>query len=139
MWIKINVPYKAGFPSLPPMTLDRLSERLEEEKAKIGKLDGRRFNVRSKTKMMWEMRNIEKAHAQTRRKKRNGGNRSTYTPEELQEYKEIEDKFRQEQVSFREKEDARSQPPDGLKSTGEPDSDSSEIHGLKSTPLKKQT
>lgn len=85
------------------MTLERLTERLEEEKAKIGKVDGRRFNSRSRTKMMWEMRNIEKAHAAIERKKR--VNRSMYTPEELQEYKEIEDRFREEQASSREKED----------------------------------
>lgn len=87
------------------MTLERLTERLEEERAKIGKVDGRRFNSRSKTKMMWEMKNIEKAHATNERKKRNGVNRSMYTPEELKEYKEIEDRFKKEQASSRKKED----------------------------------
>ena len=129
------------------MTLERLTERLEEEKAKIGKLDGRRFNIRSKTKMMWEMRTIQKAHATIERKKRNGVHRSTYTAEELEEYKEIEDKFRQEQVSSREKEDAgagiqpKGDSSDGLKSTAlvKPEGDSSEFHGLKSTPPEEES
>lgn len=89
------------------MTLERLTERLEEEKAKIGKVDGRRFNSRSRTKMFWEMRNIERAHAAIQRKKKNLGPRSMYTPEELQEYKEIENRFREEQVSSREKGDPK--------------------------------
>lgn len=81
----------------PTMTLERLTERLAEERQKEGKVDGRRFNTRSKTKMTWEMRNINKSIATNRRRKKNGTKRSMYTKEELQEYKEIEDKFREDQ------------------------------------------
>lgn len=89
------------------MTLERLTERLQEEKAKVGAVDGRRFNIRSKTKMTWEMRNIAKAIVTNQKKKDYGGNRSIFTKEELKEYKEIEEKFRKEQIRCRKmKEDA---------------------------------
>lgn len=121
------------------MTLERLTERLQEEKAKIGKVDGRRFNSRSRSKMFWEMRNIERAHAAIERKKRNGVHQSMYTPEELQEYKEIEDRFREEQVSSREKgpkipsTSAAAGPGTSDCKTATEDGDSSEIYALKST------
>lgn len=83
------------------MTLERLTERLQEEKAKVGAVDGRRFNVRSKTKMTWEMRNINKSIVSNQKRKSCGGNRSIFTKEELKEYKEIEDKFRAEQIRCR--------------------------------------
>lgn len=83
------------------MTLERLTERLEEERLKVGKIDGRRFNSRSKTKMTWEMRNIRKSIDVNDRKKKRGVKRSMYTKEELKEYKEIEDKFREEKSNKR--------------------------------------
>lgn len=82
------------------MTLERLTERLQEEDDKVGKVDGRRFNSRSRKKMKWEMRNIEKSIFTNERRKHS--NRPTYTKEELQEYKDIEDKFRADMVSSRE-------------------------------------
>lgn len=85
------------------MTLERLTERLQEEKAKIGKPDGRRFNSRSKTKMSWEMKNIQKAIVCGQKKKRKHATRSTFTKEELEEYKQIEDKYRQDKIEARKK------------------------------------
>lgn len=81
------------------MTLERLTERIQEEKDKIGKADGRRFNARSRTKESWQMKNIKKSIALSERKRRHSANRSTYTREELVEYKEIEDKFREDMRS----------------------------------------
>ena len=80
------------------MTLERLTERLQEEKDKIGKVDGRRFNARSRTKESWQMKNIEKSIAVSERKRTHRANRSTFTKEELQEYKEIEDKLKAERI-----------------------------------------
>ena len=51
------------------MTLERLTERLQEEDDKVGKVDGRRFNSRSRKKMKWEMRNIEKSIFTNERRK----------------------------------------------------------------------
>lgn len=83
------------------MTLERLTERLEEEHARIGSIDGRRFNSRSRTKMSWEMKNISKSIVAENRRRSYGGNRSIFTKDELREYKEIEDKFRKEQIKSR--------------------------------------
>lgn len=80
------------------MTLERLTERLQEEKDKVGKVDGRRFNSRSRTKMTWEMRNIAKSIGLSERKKRYGANRSIFTKEELAEYKLIEEQFRNQKL-----------------------------------------
>ncbi|CAM9106709.1 unnamed protein product [Sphacelaria rigidula] len=76
------------------MTLERLTQRIQEENDRVGKVNGRRFNIRSRKKMGWEMRNIEKSIASKKRRKKQGSNRSTYTKEELEEYKDIEDRFR---------------------------------------------
>lgn len=83
-----------GTSFLSTMTLERLTQRIQEENDRVGKVDGRRFNIRSRKKMGWEMRKIEKSIATSQRKKRQASNRSTYTKEELQEYKNIEDRFR---------------------------------------------
>lgn len=72
------------------MTLARLSERLQEEKEKKGKVDGRRFNSRSKTKMYWEIRKIKRAMKNSRNaKKAIGLGRNVFTIEELKEYKKM--------------------------------------------------
>lgn len=86
------------------MTLERVTERLQEEKDKVGKVDGRRFNSRSHTKMKWEIRNIEKSIRIAARKKISGTTRSTYTKEELEEYRAINNNFREE---MRTKRDAK--------------------------------
>lgn len=83
------------------MTLERLTERLQEEKAKVGKVDGRRFNSRSRTKMSWEMKNIAKSIICNERKRKHAS-RSIFTKEELEEYKQIEDTYRQEKIQARE-------------------------------------
>lgn len=84
------------------MTLARLTERLQEEKAKVGKVDGRRFNSRSRTKMSWEMKNIARSIV-SNEKKRKHTSRAMFTKEELAEYKQIEDTYRREKVEAREK------------------------------------
>ena len=68
------------------MTLARLAERIQEEKDKQGKLDGRRFNSRSKTKMNWEINNLKK-NMEYRRRWRNtrGPRHKIFTQEELEE------------------------------------------------------
>lgn len=83
------------------MTLERLTERLQEEKAKVGKVDGRRFNSRSRTKMSWEMKNIAKSIVCSERKRKHAS-RSMFTNEELAEYKLIEDTYRREKMQARE-------------------------------------
>ena len=93
------------------MTLERLTERLQEEKAKVGKVDGRRFNSRSRTKMGWEMKNIAKSIVCNERKRKHAS-RSMFTKEELAEYKQIEDTYRQEKMQAREtKEESQKVPP----------------------------
>lgn len=77
------------------MTLERLTERIQEEKDKKGKIDGRRFNSRSQTKMKWEIRNIEKSMRTTRKKKAASSVRGTYTKEELEEYRVLNEQFRE--------------------------------------------
>lgn len=78
------------------MTLERLTERIQEEKEKVGKIDGRRFNSRSQTKMKWEIRNIEKSLRVARKKKKSSVCRGIYTKEELEEYRKDNEEFREE-------------------------------------------
>jgi len=78
------------------MTLERLTERIQEEKDKIGKTDGRRFNSRSQTKMKWEIKNIEKSIRVARKRKNVSMIRGVYTKEELEEYKIEAEKFKKE-------------------------------------------
>ena len=75
------------------MSLARITERIEEEKEKKGKIDGRRFNSRSQKKMMWQVKDIQKG---LRKKQRNSSNRGGYSKEELEEYKILNDKAREE-------------------------------------------
>lgn len=81
------------------MTLERLTERIQEEKDKVGKTDGRRFNSRSQTKMKWEILNIKKSIRVARKRKNGSAVRGIYTKEELQEYKINNEKFRNEMKS----------------------------------------
>ena len=81
------------------MTLERLTERLQEEKDKVGKIDGRRFNSRSQTKMKWEIRNIEKSIRVARKRKSVSMARGVYSKEELEEYKIDAENFKKEMES----------------------------------------
>ena len=81
------------------MTLERLTERIQEEKDKIGKTDGRRFNSRSQTKMKWEIKNIEKSIRIAKKRKTVSMTRGIYTKEELEEYKQDAKDFKKEMES----------------------------------------
>lgn len=81
------------------MTLERLTERIQEEKDKVGKIDGRRFNSRSQTKMKWEIRNIEKSIRIAKKRKKVSMTRGIYTKEELEEYKLDAENFKKEMES----------------------------------------
>lgn len=78
------------------MTLERLTERIQEEKDKVGKTDGRRFNSRSQTKMKWEIKNIEKSIRVAKKRKNVSMTRGVYTKEELEEYKIEAERFKKE-------------------------------------------
>ncbi|ACH46849.1 unknown [Feldmannia species virus] len=81
------------------MTLARLTERIQEEKEKKGKVDGRRFNSRSRTKMYWEIRNIEKSiKIMERNRKTSGRGRTVFTTDELQEYKKVKEEMREKKA-----------------------------------------
>ena len=71
------------------MTLQRITERIDEAKLKSKKLDGRRFNIRSKNKMHWEMMDIDKSLRHGKRKNPSGLVRGVYTKAEMEEYKLI--------------------------------------------------
>lgn len=73
------------------MTLARITERIQEEKDKLNKLDGRRFNVRSKKKMNWEMRDIAKTLRNGKRKNPPGLIMGLFTKEELEEYRKMDE------------------------------------------------
>ena len=81
------------------MTLERLTERLQEEKDKVGKIDGRRFNSRSQTKMKWEIKNIEKSIRVAKKRKTVSMMRGVYSKEELEEYKIDAENFKKEMES----------------------------------------
>ena len=73
------------------MSLARITERIQEEKEKKGKMDGRRFNSRSQKKMMWQVKDI-----QSLRKKKKTSSRGGYSKEELEEYRLLNIKAREE-------------------------------------------
>ena len=64
------------------MSLARITERIQEEKERKEKIDGRRFNSRSQKKMMWQVKDI-----QSLRKKKKTSSRGGYSKEELEEYR----------------------------------------------------
>lgn len=98
-----------SFPVLP-MTLARITERLEEEQNKVGKTDGRRFNSRSRTKMHWEISNIKKSiRAEAKRQNSTGGQKGAFTKQELVEYKQIRDEYRQTMCRERSEREMKSQ------------------------------
>lgn len=66
------------------MSLARITERINEDNQKKGKIDGRRFNSRSQKKMVWQVRDIQRGN---QKKVRNG--RGGYSKEELEEYRQI--------------------------------------------------
>ena len=66
------------------MSLARITERINEQNKKKGKIDGRRFNSRSQKKMVWQVKDIQKV---SHKKIRNG--RGGYSKEELEEYRKI--------------------------------------------------
>ncbi len=53
------------------MTLGKVHAKIEEEKKKIGRIDGRRFNSRSREKMEREIRAIRKTSKKMSRKNSN--------------------------------------------------------------------
>ena len=74
------------------MSLARITERIQEEKEKKGKIDGRRFNSRSQKKMMWQVKDIQKGLKKNKKKPSRGG----YSKEELEEYRLLNIKAREE-------------------------------------------
>ena len=76
------------------MSLARITERIQEEKEKKGKIDGRRFNSRSQKKMMWQVKDI-----QSLRKNKKKPSRGGYSKEELEEYRILNMKDREERES----------------------------------------
>ena len=73
------------------MTLAKLTSRMEEKEKLVGKIDGRRFNCRSRAKMAREMRTIEAASTRKERRKfsKVGLLRGLYTNEEIEESKRL--------------------------------------------------
>ena len=76
------------------MSLARITERIQEEKERKEKIDGRRFNSRSQKKMMWQVKDI-----QSLRKKKKSSSRGGYSKEELEEYRILNMKDREERES----------------------------------------
>ena len=76
------------------MSLARITERIQEEKERKEKIDGRRFNSRSQKKMMWQVKDI-----QSLRKKKKTSSRGGYSKEELEEYRILNMKDREERES----------------------------------------
>ena len=74
------------------MSLARITERIQEEKEKKGKIDGRRFNSRSQKKMMWQVKDIQKGL----KKKKKSPSRGGYSKKELEEYRLLNIKAREE-------------------------------------------
>ena len=74
------------------MSLARITERIQEEKEKKGKIDGRRFNSRSQKKMMWQVKDLQKGL----KKKKKNPSRGGYSKEELEEYRLLNIKAREE-------------------------------------------
>jgi len=81
------------------MSLARITERIQEEKEKKGKIDGRRFNSRSQRfnsrsqkKMMWQVKDLQKGL----KKKKKNPSRGGYSKEELEEYRLLNIKAREE-------------------------------------------
>ena len=74
------------------MSLARITERNQEEKEKKGKIDGRRFNSRSQKKMMWQVKDLQKGL----KKKKKNPSRGGYSKEELEEYRLLNIKAREE-------------------------------------------
>jgi len=105
------------------MTLERLTERIQEEKDKVGKTDGRRFNSRSQTKMKWEIKNIQKSIRVARKRKNVSMTRGVYTKEELEEYKIEAEKFKKEMES---KMESKMEPSDESKTDSISEESSSE-------------
>lgn len=86
------------------MTLERVTERIQEAKDKANKLDGRRFNVRSKRKMNWEMRDIQMALKNVKRKNPPGLIRGLYTKAELEEYRKMDEEVNSSKLVLNKKE-----------------------------------
>ncbi len=78
------------------MTLERLNERINESADKVGRIDGRCFNVRSKRKMSWEIVNIKRLGKVKKKRSSCGLVRGVFTAEEMREYEEINKKEREE-------------------------------------------
>ena len=76
------------------MSLARITERIQEEKERKEKIDGRRFNSRSQKKMMWQVKDI-----QSLRKKKKSSSRGGYSKEELEEYRILNMKDKEERES----------------------------------------
>lgn len=76
------------------MSLARITERINEQKQQKGKIDGRRFNSRSQKKMVWQVRDIQRG---CQKKIRSG--RGGYSKEELEEYRLINIKEREDSSS----------------------------------------
>ena len=74
------------------MSLARITERINEENEKKGKIDGRRFNSRSQKKMLWQMKDLKRSQ----KKAKYTTSRCGYSKDELEEYRIINEKIREE-------------------------------------------
>ena len=80
------------FFTLCRMSLARITKRIEEQDTKKVKIDGRRFNKRSQQKMIWQVRDLQRGMI----KKPHRTGRGSFSKDELEEYKLIKDKDREE-------------------------------------------
>lgn len=89
------------------MTLSKVHAKIEEEKSKIGCVDGRRFNSRSREKMEREIRAIRKTSKKIGRKNKNRSTKhlvkGLFSEEEVAFAKSEDKKFREESLRKREK------------------------------------
>ena len=79
------------------MSLARITKRIEEQDTKKVKIDGRRFNKRSQQKMIWQVRDLQRGMI----KKPHRTGRGSFSKDELEEYKLIKDKDREERETQR--------------------------------------
>ena len=86
------------------MLFGDLYARMEEKKKKSSSIDGRRFNVRSRSRMDREAAVINRSIAKDRRKKnaRRKSHQGTFSDEEIREGEEAKKQFMEEMMKKRE-------------------------------------
>lgn len=86
------------------MLFSNLYAKMEEDKKKANPIDGRRFNVRSRSRMDREALVIKRSIAKDRRKKnsRKKSHQGAFSAEEIKEYAEENRQFREDMTRKRE-------------------------------------